>query len=129
MAVLLVVVFAIAGVFMVGAIQNWMAGYMTDASRDPERYRNVITRTLAYAVGVNCVLILLLGAYVWREGSKVRRAGVYPLPDARLIRNTKVLRGEAARTRGRVMQVLGAVLGACAFGLAAAAFALVAQNA
>lgn len=57
------------------------------------------------------------GVQAWRHGGKVRRSERFPPPDTKVIKDTVILTGEAARSRGRTMQALGAALVLLASGL------------
>ena len=54
--------------------------------------------------------MLAFAAYFWRAGSRVVRAGRFPVPGAAVVRDTVVLRGAAARRRGRMLQICAVAL-------------------
>jgi len=55
--------------------------------------------------------LLALAAYLWTLGGKVVRAREFPPPGLRLIRDTPIVTGERAVSRGRLLKVLA--LGCC----------------
>lgn len=63
--------------------------------------------------------LLAFSAYLWSFGGRVLRAREFPPPGLRVIRDTPVLTGERAVSRGRLLKVL-----ALGFGLASVALGL-----
>jgi hypothetical protein len=59
-----------------------------------------------------------LAGYCWHLGQRILRAARYPLPGMRVVRDTPVATGDAARRRGRLAQSFAAVLGVAALLLA-----------
>lgn len=120
---------AIAGVilvFVLGAVlwvvlQRWL----TELKQVPvSTARAQLLTAFAWAVGSVCVAITWLAASLWRSGIAIRRAAQWPLPGSRVVRDTPVLRGEPAVSRGRLMQVAGAVLFLCGACIAVVAWRL-----
>ena len=50
-----------------------------------------------------------MAGYFWHLGYRIIRTERYPPPGLRVVRDTLVVSGEAARRRGRLLQALGAV--------------------
>ena len=65
---------------------------------------------LASCLGLLCVSVLALSAYFWRLGAQVVSQGQFPLPGARVVRDMRMVRGEAARRYGRGLQFFGVAL-------------------
>ena len=63
--------------------------------------------------------LLALAVYLWALGGKVIRAREFPPPGLRVIRDTPIVTGERAVSRGRLLKVL-----ALGCGIAAAALAV-----
>ncbi|MFH0344643.1 MAG: hypothetical protein ACHBNF_21530 [Chromatiales bacterium] len=63
--------------------------------------------------------LLAFAAYLWSLGGRVLRAREFPPPGVRVFRNTPVLTGEAAISRGRQLKVvaLGCGIASAALGL------------
>jgi hypothetical protein len=103
------------------ALEDWL-----DAARHlaPAQAKRSLLSAFAWLSGTACVSTLLMGLYLWRVGARVRAAAQFPLPGARVIRDTAVLRGAVASRRGKVLQGVGAVLVLCALGLFAASWFL-----
>jgi hypothetical protein len=72
-------------------------------------------RRARLAIGLSAVVLAapLVGfaVYLWLLGAKVLRAQQYPPPGFRVIRDTPVVSGPAAVTRGHAIQVFAVCLG------------------
>jgi hypothetical protein len=79
---------------------------------------------LAWCTGLMCLSLAPFAAYLWRLGAKVVLHAQLPLPGARVLRDTPIIRGEAARRRGRWLQGLAVALLACGIALAVVAWRL-----
>lgn len=55
------------------------------------------------------VPLLLAAIWAWRLGARVIREGRHPPEGFKVIRDTPVVQGAAARNRGRALQALGAL--------------------
>lgn len=111
---IVIAIIALAGVAGHFALQDWIAR-LQDA--EPAHARAVLLRALRIGSWAVALLLAALGAWCWRQGGRVRRAMRFPLPDARLLRNTLIVTGPAARTRGLLLQsaAAGLLLAAGAF--------------
>ena len=58
--------------------------------------------------------VIAFAVYMWLLGKRVLQAQQFPPPGFRVIRDTPVIAGPAAVTRGQVMQVLALCLGLAA---------------
>jgi hypothetical protein len=101
------------------ALQGWLAGMAHAAAPVAQRQ---LLGAFAWLIGVSCVSVLTLAAYLWRTGARVLAAAQFPPPGMRVLRDTAIVRGPAALRRGRVMQGMGAVLVLCCLALAVAAW-------
>ena len=90
-----------------GMAQDWIA-------RDPTAH---LRYGLLLSVALVSAPLLALASYLWRVGARTIRAERFPPPGFAVVRNTRVLRGQSARRRGRPAQALAAATGslACAF--------------
>ena len=69
------------------------------------------------ALGLLCLCVFALSIYFWRLGAQVVGQGQFPLPGARVVRDVRMVRGEAALRYGRGLQFFGvALLVACLCG-------------
>lgn len=55
--------------------------------------------------------LVALAVYLWSLGARVLRAGQFPPPGYRVIRDTPVVGGQAAVLRGRAFRALALCLG------------------
>jgi hypothetical protein len=73
---------------------------------------------LTLVIGLLTVLAvgppLALAAYLFSFGRQVVAAGRFPPPGARLMQDTPVITGDAARRRGRTLQIFATGVGASA---------------
>jgi hypothetical protein len=111
-------------IFVLGAVlwvmlQRWL----TELKQVPASAAQAqLLTAFAWAFGSVCVAVIWLATSLWRSGIAIRRAAQWPLPGSRVVRDTPVLRGEAAVARGRLMQVSGVVLFLCAACIAVVAW-------
>lgn len=65
---------------------------------------------LLWLMVAGCLALAGLGAWLWRLGSRVVAAKRVPLPGSRVIRDTKILVGEAAVRRGKLTRTISLFL-------------------
>ena len=82
----------VAGVALTVLLQRWLAAV---AQLPAAAARPQLLAAFAWAAGSACAAILWLAASLWRSGLRVRRAAQWPLPGARVLRDTVVLRGNS----------------------------------
>jgi hypothetical protein len=83
-----------------------LAWVMADAGPGAGRRAVLVVGLL----GVACAPVAGFAVFLCRLGARVHTAQRFPLPDTRLVRDTRVLRGTAAAARGRLLQAIGAGL-------------------
>jgi hypothetical protein len=105
-AVLILVVGACVGALLIMAFERYRISLSDWVLADPkasmERARSVV---LLLAVLLLAPL-LALAAYLWSLGGRVVRAREFPPPGFRVIRDTLVITGDRAISRGRLLKVL-----------------------
>ena len=69
---------------------------------------------LYWSALVLSVPLIAFAVYLWLLGARVQRAQQFPPPGFRVVRDTPVISGPAAVTRGQVIQVLALFLGLAA---------------
>ena len=89
-----------AGTAMRPTIQAWVQ----------EDTRSRLTMVIAVLIGVASGPPIALALYLWRFGSRVVTSGRFPPPGARLMQDTPVVAGDAARRRGRTLQIFAAMV-------------------
>jgi hypothetical protein len=123
-ALLAAVVIALAGWAAFFVLQDWLAG-LEDA--DPVRVRRALESAMIWASWAACAPVAVLALWLWRAGGRVGRAGRYPPPGAKVIRDTPVVHGDAARLRATALKALGLLLGLLSAGTLVAVYRLVAR--
>jgi len=93
---------------------------MTEVRRADAAARRTVALLLLPAA-VLLAPLLALAVYLWALGGRVVRAREFPPPGLRVIRDTPIVTGERAVSRGRLLKVLA--LG-CGIALAALAVLL-----
>ena len=83
--------------------QQWLINHPADITQK----LNWLIMTLFFVVTLPS---WVAGFYFWRLGARIVRAERFPLAGARLVRDTPVITGKAARRRGKLLQILAAVL-------------------
>jgi len=109
-------ILALAGILFGGVVLSvQFESWIEDVRSMPvEAAREFLTRVLSWSVGIGTVAIAVVGCYFWWWGRRVRRTLRFPLPGATVLRDTSILEGEAAASRGRLLQFLGVTLIFCA---------------
>jgi hypothetical protein len=107
------------GVFAL--LREWLEG--SSQLPRPAAQSQLLT-ALAWCTGLMCLSLAPFAAYLWRLGAKVVLHAQLPLPGARVLRDTPIIRGGAARRRGRWLQGLAVALLACGIALAVVAWRL-----
>lgn len=84
-------------------------------AEDPEQ----IEERINYLIGVIAVAfapLFLCGYYAWKTGSVIVAAKRFPGPKMKVIFDTVIVKGQQAVLRGRLMQLVGAILWVIAIG-------------
>lgn len=115
---------AVAGWAAFFALQEWLARLQ---GSDPGHMRQSLERALVWGSWVSMLPVAVLAGWLWRYGARVGRAGRFPAPGAKVVRDTPVLLGDAARLRGTAMKVLAASLGLLSAGTLIAVYRLIAR--
>lgn len=88
------------------SVVQWFTEWLAE---DPERVREYF----AYIVGAIAFVfspLFVFGYYAWQIGMKVIRAKRFPPPGMKVIKDTVVVKGRQAVSRGRALQVCGVIL-------------------
>jgi hypothetical protein len=122
-ALIAVIAIAAAGIAAWFVLEDWLMGLQ---AADPLQARHAMKNALIWGTWAASLPVILLAAHLWRSGEHVRRAERYPPPGAKLVRDTPILTGSRARTRGTALQVLGVFLCLATVGLLFAVYRLAA---
>jgi hypothetical protein len=117
-------VIAVTGWVAYFALQEWLARLQ---GTDPGLLRQSLERALVWGSWAAMLPVAVLAGWSWRYGARVGRAGRFPAPGAKVIRDTPVLMGDAARLRGTALKVLAAFLGLLSAGTLIAVYRLIAR--
>jgi hypothetical protein len=85
-------------------LREWL---VSDPAETPRRAR----LALSVSILVLSTPAIAFAIYLWLLGRKVLRAERFPPPGLRVIRDTPVIRGAAAVTRGHAVQIFAVCLG------------------
>lgn len=100
----------VAGVALLWALEAGRPAVARWLREDPARTAARARLLLAGLALATSGPALAAGVYLWRLGSRIVTAERFPPPGLRMVQDTMVLTGDAARTRGRIFQALGLVL-------------------
>lgn len=121
LALVAVVVVAIAGYV---ALDTWLVGLR---ERDPAEARRALATALTWVTVALSALLIALGAYAWQLGGRTRRSLRFPPPGVPVVKDTLVLEGKEARTRGALIRIIAGGLIALSIGRLSLAFQLAAR--
>jgi hypothetical protein len=92
-------------------IERWLVS-------EPEQWPQRVATLIGFLVLVTAGPLFAFAIHLWRRGARIRQHRRFPLEGERLVRDTVVVRGEAAAIRGRALQYLAIALAVLAAGLA-----------
>jgi len=115
-ALAIVLGMTIFGAIVIAYLPDILRELLALAVRSPEEAGRRATLILLAVVAPATLLGMLAGVDAIRRSRRALRAGQYPAPGSRVVRDTPVLRGRAARVAG----ILGVVLGGTLVALGAA---------
>lgn len=109
-------ILALAGILFGGVVLSvQFESWIEDVRSMPvAAARGSLTTAFSWSVGIGTIAISLAGCHFWWWGRRVRRTLRFPPPGAMVLRDTVILEGEAAASRGRLLQFLGVTLIFCA---------------
>ena len=111
----LVAVVGLAGGVLIFSIQRWLPDLLRWAVGGPGR----IWWVAAGLVLVVCGPLLILALYFLRMASRIARAGRFPPPGVKVIRDTPVLEGPAVGRRVLLLRGMAVAVGALGLIMAA----------
>jgi hypothetical protein len=115
---------AVAGWAAFFFLQDWLAGLR---GLDPLRARRALEEAMIWGSWAATLPVAVLATWLWWVGVRVCRAERFPPPGSKVVRDTPVLHGDAARLRGIALRVLAAFLGLLCAGTLIAVYRLVAR--
>lgn len=114
---ILVAVAALVGVLVIWLARSYMSRVGEWVVEDPA---STIERVRVVALVLSATLAvptLALAVHLWRTGTGIVASERFPPPGITVTRDTAVIRGDAARRRGRTLQILGCLMAVAAAGL------------
>jgi hypothetical protein len=110
-ALLLIVLAAAIGGLLIAGFEHIREPFREWLASEPAEAARRAKRVLYVAAIILCVPLVAFAIYLWLLGARVLRAQQFPPPGYRVIRDTPVLEGHGATTRGHVIQILAVCLG------------------
>jgi hypothetical protein len=109
---LLLIVFATAtGALLFAAFEHYREPFREWLLSEPAETASRAKLALYISAFVLCVPLVAFAVYLWLLGARVLRAQRFPPPGSRVIRDTPVVEGHGATTRGQLIQILAVCLG------------------
>jgi hypothetical protein len=113
-AILVIVLGAALGGLLISGFENFREAFGEWLASEPAETARRAKLAITLSVFVLSAPAIVAAIYFWLLGSKVLRGQQFPPPGFRVIRDTPIVRGPAAVTRGHVIQVLAVCLGVSA---------------
>jgi len=113
-AILVIVLGAALGGLLISGFEHFREPYSEWLASEPAETARRAKLAITISVFVLSAPAIVAAIYFWLLGAKVLRAQQFPPPGFRVIRDTPIVRGPAAVTRGHVIQVLAVCLGVSA---------------
>jgi len=109
---LLLIVFATAtGALLFAAFEHYREPFREWLLSEPAETARRARLAVYVSASVLSAPLIAFAIYLWLLGARVLRAQQFPPPGFRVIRDTPLVGGGGAITRGRVMQILAVCLG------------------
>jgi hypothetical protein len=110
-ALLVVILAAAIGGLLISAFEHFREPFREWLLSDPSETARRGKLTVYVSAFILSGPLIGFALYLWLLGARVLRAQQFPPAGYRVIRDTPIVRGPAAVTRGQVIQVLALVLG------------------
>ena len=110
-ALLLIVLAAAVGGLLIAGFEHIREPFREWLASEPAETARRAKLALYAAAFILCVPLVAFAIYLWLLGARVLRAQQFPPPGFRVIRDTPVVEGHGATTRGHVIQILAVCLG------------------
>lgn len=106
-AIILLVLMMILALASLLLLERWIIGVQ---ALEPELALGKLHSALWWLLVAGCLSLAVFGAWLWRLGNAIKAAQRFPLPGARVIRDTPVLNGDDAIRRSMLFRGLGIFL-------------------
>ncbi len=111
LAVGIVLLGVLLGTVLIAGFEHYRPELQAWLRRDP----SASSTALAAVAALVCLPLFAAAGWLLLYGSRIVSVEMYPPPGGKLFRDTRVLTGAAAIRRGRLLQVIGAVILAACF--------------
>jgi len=117
----------ICGVVAIRWLLPWARGRLAQSVYDGSLPQSVVCKSVLVGLMLVAASVVAFGVYAYRFGQRVVEEERFPPAGTKVVRNTRVVNGRAARLLGRAQAINGAVivvlgfalLGLCAYGFLA----------
>lgn len=113
--IVVLIVTSLGGVVLLVQLESWLTAVR---EMPTEAAQESLTRVFSWCVGIGSLAPYLL-VVAAGGGRRVLAWLRFPLPGARVLRDTVILSGQAAASRGMLLQAFGIILILCAASVAA----------
>lgn len=105
---------SVVGTVVLWRIEPYLTALQVELKHQVPRERLVqILNQLGVGALVMYIFLWIGAAALFRDGLRIRRAGQFPPPGAKVLRDTPVVRGDIARMRATLLMASGVLLGVC----------------
>jgi hypothetical protein len=111
-ALALIIAGALFGAVLIAGLAHFREPLREWLLSDPHRFSSRMRFALMIVTAAISAPPLAMAGWLWAIARRVLRAGRFPPPGQRVIRDTPVLTGADAVIRGRILQVLAVCLAA-----------------
>jgi hypothetical protein len=105
-AVVVFIFGALVGVLLLVAFEHYRIPLRDWLAAEPSASAHRVTSVFLMLAALLSTPLLAFAAYLWWLGTKVLRAGEFPPPGHRVIQDTRVIAGDAAMSRGRLLKLV-----------------------
>jgi hypothetical protein len=109
-AVLFIVLGVFAGVLLMLGFESYRIPLRDWLLSEPRKFVLRVNLVFLLSAALLSVPLVVFAAYLWLLGNKVLRAQQFPPPGYRVIRDTPIIDGKAAVSRGRSFKVVALCL-------------------
>lgn len=106
----LLAVSTIVGVIVIVALQHYLKGIEEMAENEPERAIRQVFNMLRLSMGAGGFGLLVFGLHLGKFSMRAVAEKQYPPSGTRVLRDTRILEGDAAKRRGRFGLALSVML-------------------
>jgi hypothetical protein len=110
-AILFVVISAVMGTLLILGVERYSDALRDWVIEDPEQAPRRLKLVFAIFAAAASAPLVGFAAYLWSLGHHIVRARQFPPPGRAAARDTEIVDGQAAVSRGRALKMFAAALG------------------